>query len=232
MGARKGTIQEDFVRREAKGPPHPSFVCFLLLSLSCFTSPSSSPQLQLQKQVCNQETQMDGFTRATYSDGSYNSPAPTFSPHPGHSPPSVGCISSLQAQELKTRKLLKPRSGNSTELDRSLRRFILNTFRSTLAASPGLKDRPQSHRAEGSQLCHFSPQPPPSLPLELAETPVAFLWQTIHRARTGIVNPDSQFSHHAYLFCKKQQHIFAWQFAYFLHIIDINLLSVLCHFSN
>lgn len=97
---------------------------------ACFTSPCSIP-LSPAAKTGVQSGDPDGCVdMCHHSDGSTNSPALTFSPHPGHSPSFVASTSSLCAQVLKTRKLLKPRSGNSPELDRSLRRFILNTFRS------------------------------------------------------------------------------------------------------
>lgn len=88
----------------------------------------------------------------------------TFSLLPDHSASTVACISSLQAQVLKTRKFLKPQSGNSTELDSSLRRFILKTFQSALAPSPGLKDRHQPHRKKGSLALLYQPAFVPKTP--------------------------------------------------------------------
>ena len=91
---------------------------------ACFTSPCSIP-LSPAAKTGVQSGDPDGCVdMCHHSDGSTNSPALTFSPHPGHSPSFVASTSSLCAQVLKTRKLLKPRSGNSPELDRSLRRFI------------------------------------------------------------------------------------------------------------
>lgn len=84
MGAREGRIQEGFVKRQGRGPPCPSFVYFLIPNLA--TAPLLSLFLcpQMQKQVCDQETQTEGFTCATYSDGSSTSPAPTLPLYPAH----------------------------------------------------------------------------------------------------------------------------------------------------
>lgn len=79
MGAREGRIQEGFVKRQGRGPPHSSFVYFLIPNLATSPLLSPSPCPQMQKQVCTQETQTEGFTRATYSDGGSTSSAPTLS---------------------------------------------------------------------------------------------------------------------------------------------------------
>lgn len=134
MGTREGGIQEGFVKR------HRASTLKLCLFPNFFPSHFTSPLLIPLSPAARTDVQPRDPDGQVYTCHLFQwqlpLPAPSLSPHPGHAPSSVACISSLQAQVLKPRKLLKPRSGNSTELDTSLRRFILNTFRSALALSP------------------------------------------------------------------------------------------------
>lgn len=107
MGQEKAGLRKALWKGRPEGF-HSQALLFHDFVPSCFTSPLSVPSLAA-KTGAQPETQMDGFTRAPYSNGSSNSPAPTFSLHPGHSHILCGLYIIFIGSGTKNQEVMKAR---------------------------------------------------------------------------------------------------------------------------